>query len=192
MARELRVFEPNRVYHVFNRRTDRQLLFPSPNAFDEFLHLMGTACKRYEIRICTYCLMDTHWHQAIWVREKGATSVVRYLQWLSSQHARTFRVRTGTRGNGHVYQDRYKSLPIQDDAHYFRVLRYIEANPLAAGLVDRAEYWPWSGAAERVNRRRQILQTGPAPLPANWLEVVNAYCETADEGIPVAEAPSSL
>lgn len=147
---------------------------------------MATGRERYNVRICSYCLMDTHWHQAIWVREQGATAVVRYLQWLSSSHALRFRVRSDTRGNGHVYQDRYKSLAVHDEAHYLRLIRYIEANPLAAGLVDRAEHWPWSAAAERVNGRRRILHKSPVTLPENWLEVVNRYSQFEDEGIAVA------
>ena len=186
MSRKLRVFEPNRVYHVFNRRTDRQLLFPSSNAFDDFLHLMAIGRERYKIRICSYCLMDSHWHQAIWIREAGATSVVRYLQWLSANHAMRFRIRSDTRGFGHVYQDRYKSLVVHDDAHYLRLIRYIEANPLAAGLVDRAEHWPWSATSERVNGRRHILHDGPVALPDDWRERVNGYCQFDDDGIAVA------
>ena len=48
-----------------------------------------------------------------------------------------------TSGQGHVYQQRYKSFPIQDDAHFFVVCRYVERNALRAGLVSRAEDWRW-------------------------------------------------
>src|SRR5437762_14336372 len=99
MPRKPRVLEANRVYHVFNRRTDRQLLFPSARAYDDFIHLLERGQKRYHARICTYCLMDTHWHQAIWVRdETDATRVADYLRWLDASHAIRFRVATDTRG----------------------------------------------------------------------------------------------
>jgi putative transposase len=126
--------------------------------------------------------MDNHWHQAIWVRDKeNATQVAKYLRWLSASHALRFRRRSDTRGEGHVYQDRYKSTVVGNDAHYLTLVRYIESNPLAAGLVDRAEHWPWSGLAERVSGRRRIIDDGPLPLPANWTEIVNRRAESGTE-----------
>src|SRR3954468_5898848 len=178
MPRKPRVLEQNRVYHVYNRRTDRQLLFPSPRAYDEFLDLLEMGVQRYEVRICSYCALETHWHQGIWVHENdGAAAVSKYLRWLSSSHALRFRFSTETRGQGHVYQDRYKARPVKDDEHYVTLVRYIEANPVAAGLVERAEEWPWSSFAERVSGRRRILHDGPVQLPEDWSEIVNASVE---------------
>lgn len=178
MPRKPRVLEPNRVYHVYNRRTDRQLLFPSPRAYDEFLDLLEMGVDRYGVRICSYCAVETHWHQGIWVHEHdGAGPVIGYLRWLSSSHALRFRFATETRGHGHVYQDRYKAKPVSDDAHYVTLVRYIEANPVAAGLVERAEEWPWSSFAERMSGRRRILDDGPVTLPEGWSDIVNASAE---------------
>jgi putative transposase len=181
----LRVLETNRVYHVYNRRTDRQLLFPSSSSFDAFLELVERGVDRFNVRICAYCVMETHWHQAIWVDEKGETTVVRYLQWLSGCHALRFRIASSTRGLGHVYQDRYKSKVVTTPQHYFALVRYIEGNPLAAGLVKRAEEWEWSSLAERCNGERRILSDGPLLLPTNWLEIVNASLQTS---VPIADA----
>ncbi|HYM23153.1 MAG TPA: transposase [Vicinamibacterales bacterium] len=159
---------------MYNRRTDRQLLFPSAGAFDAFLDLMEEAVDRFAVRICAYCVMKTHWHQAIWVTEDGGTAVVRYLQWLSGTHAVRFRIASRTRGLGHVYQDRYNAKAVTTPAYYFQLVRYIEANPVSAGLVQRAEEWEWSSLAERTNYLRRILSDGPIPLPTNWIEIVNA------------------
>jgi putative transposase len=181
MPRKPRVLEPNRVYHVFNRRTDRQLLFPSPSAYDEFLDVLHEGRQRYNIRVCAYCPLQTHWHQAIWIREHdGVAPVISYLRWLSSKHALRFRRVSGTRGNGHVYQDRYKAVHVGNDWHYLTLIRYIEANPLAAGLVKRAQDWPWSSLAERLGGSRRILSKGPVPIPADWADIVNARCPTAE------------
>jgi len=183
MPRKPRVLQENFVYHVFNRRTDRQRLFPTSRAFDDFIHLMETGRERFDVRICTYCLMETHWHQAIWVRDNGATGVSRYLRWLSARHALRFRFVSDTRGHGHVYQDRYKSVQVETDEHYLALMRYIEANPVVAGLVDRAEQWPWSGFAERLSGRRRILNEGPLPLPHDWPDIVNrpSLCDDFEE-----------
>jgi putative transposase len=192
MARKPRVLEPNRVYHVFNRRTDRQLLFPTPRAFEEFLQLMEEGCERYKPRICTYCVMETHWHQGIWIRERDeAPSVVLYLRWLSGIHAGRFRRRSNTRGDGHVYQDRYKAIAVENDDHYLTLVRYVEANPLAAGLVERAEHWPWSSLTERLSGRRRIVTDGPVSLPPDWPDIVNtrsSWDESEDQ--PAERQPS--
>jgi putative transposase len=178
MPRKPRVLEPNRVYHAYNRRTDRQRLFPSPRSYDEFVDLLEAGVHRYGVRVCSYCALETHWHQAIWVRQDdGAAAVSKYLRWLSSCHALRFRFTTETRGQGHVYQDRYKARPVQDDAHYLTLVRYIEANPVVAGLVERAEQWPWSSFAERMSGRRRILDDGPVRLPEDWSDIVNASVE---------------
>ena len=98
----------------------------------------------------------------------------KYLRWLSAGHARRFRVASGSRGDGHVYQDRFKSVAVETDGHYLTLMRYIEATPLAAGLVDRAEHWPWSAFTERLSGRRRIVDQGPVPLPDDWPDIVNA------------------
>jgi len=71
-------------------------------------------------------------------------------------------------------QGRFKSFPVQDDAHYLTVMRYIEANPLRAVLVKRAGDWPWSSLAVRNGLEAPFdLSKGPLKLPSNWNKLVN-------------------
>jgi putative transposase len=77
-------------------------------------------------------------------------------------------------GSGHVWQGRFKAFPIQDDAHLLTVARYVERNPLRAGLVDRAQAWPWSSLRWwQAGSRSKWLEVGPLPRPANWVQLVN-------------------
>jgi putative transposase len=172
MPRKPRVIESGVVYHVFNRRTDRQCLFDSAAAYDEFLDLVAEGRQRYEVRHHAYCLMSTHWHFALSVDKPPELG--RYLRWLSTKHAVRFRRHSGTRGNGHVYQDRYKAIPAVGLVHYLTLIRYIEANPRAARLVARAEKWRWSSLGERVNPRRRLIDPDPWKLPSCWIEIVNS------------------
>jgi hypothetical protein len=66
-------------------------------------------------------------------------------------------------GSGHVWQGRFKAFPVQEDDHLRSVLRYIERNPLRAGLVVRAEHWPWSSLSRPDGP--PTLDPGPAPVP---------------------------
>jgi REP-associated tyrosine transposase len=127
----------------------------------------------------------------VWVRaEAGATAVASYVRWLSATHAIRFRIRSDTRGLGHVYQDRYKAIAAYDVNHYLTLIRYIERNPLEARIVQRAEHWSWSSLSDRLSGRRKILTEGPAPLPPNWLHVVNT--QTALEELDALEETAGL
>jgi putative transposase len=99
------------------------------------------------------------------------------MQWLMTAQVRRHHRRHGT--DGHLWQGRFKAFPVQKDGHLLSVLRYVERNPLRAGLVGRAEDWPWSslGAADLPDV--QALHPGPVPRPAKWRQWVN---ETDDPG----------
>jgi putative transposase len=77
-------------------------------------------------------------------------------------------------GYGHLYQARFKSFPIENDAHFYTVVRYVERNALRAGLVGRAEDWPWGSLCRRVvGRRTPLLADWPLPEPPDWRVLVD-------------------
>jgi putative transposase len=73
-----------------------------------------------------------------------------------------------------VYQGRFKSFPVAKDDHYYTMLRYVERNPLRAGLVRRAQDWRWSSLYHRLRGMSdplcRLLHEGPLPLPADWAD----------------------
>ena len=117
--------------------------------------------------------MPNHWHFVLWPRDVAELS--QFLHYLTTAHAARFRYASGTTGFGHVYQGRYRSSIVDRDARYVRTLRYVEANPLRAGFVRRAEDWPWSSLSERLGVARRIVD-GPVELPRaeDWVSLVNA------------------
>lgn len=184
MARPRRFIQSNVVYHIFNRRTDKQCLFTTNGAYDRFLDIVAAGRDKYPVRHHAYCLMKTHWHLAISSEDPAVIPL--YLRWLATTHAVRFRRHTNTRGNGHVYQDRYKSTPVDGRIHYATLVRYIEANASTAGLVSRAEDWRWSSLKERMSGRNRIIEPGPWALPRTWAEIVNA------PNVSIALEPSFL
>ena len=81
-------------------------------------------------------------------------------------------VRSG--GGGHLWQGRFKSFPVQEDKHLLTVLRYVERNPLRAGLVEAAEDWDWSSASKAPPEgARPALEAGPVARPARWRRWIN-------------------
>ena len=79
---------------------------------------------------------------------------------------------------GYVWQGRLKAFPIQKDEHLLTVVRYIERNPLRAGLVARAEDWRWSSL--RLETEGLILDPGPAPRGPDWVQFVNTPMTEAE------------
>lgn len=172
MARPLRVVEANSVVHVVNRGNERRRLFDRPRDYEDFLGLMDVALDRRPTRILAYVLMPNHWHVVLWPADAGELS--QFLHYLTSLHAARFRHTSGTTGSGHVYQGRFRSRAVQSDVQYARTLRYVEANPVRAKLVARAQDWPWSSLAERLGVIHRVVD-GPflLPPPPEWVKFVN-------------------
>jgi len=105
----------------------------------------------------------------VWPEKDGAVSA--FIHWVCTAHV-AMRVRLRRHEAGHLYQGRFHSFAIQDEAYYYNAMRYVEANALRAGLVDRAENWEWSSVSER-RHGSELLVPGPLPLPPNWMDLVN-------------------
>jgi putative transposase len=139
MPRPLRPVADGLVYHVIARGNNRQDVFFDDGDYLAFLKALGDLKERKRFELYGYCLMGNHFH--LLLRPAGS-SVSRIMQSLLVSH--TQRYHRFHHSGGHVWQGRFKSPVIQDDEHLLAVLRYIEANPLRAHLVDAAADYRWS------------------------------------------------
>lgn len=172
MPRQRRVYPEGLAFHVFNRGNKRGRIFLGPADYDNFLDAMAKAAEQTEMRVLAFCLMTNHWHLVLWPRT--APDMSAYMQKLMNRHLRVYQRRHGTAGTGHVYQGRFKSVPIEDERQLLTVCRYVNANPVRAGLVDRAEAWPWSDISSPAARDgTPLVSEWPCPRPSDWLEIVN-------------------
>ncbi len=172
MGRPKRITLGGYVYHVLNRANGRLRIFRKSGDFEAFETILAEGIERVDMRICGYCIMNNHWHLLLWPYEDGDLSD--YMRWVTLTHTQRYHVSHGTTGIGHLYQGRYKSFPIQADSHYLTVLRYIEANPLRAEIVDDPNNYSWSSFAARKGSEKPLnLSNGPVVLPANWPQLVN-------------------
>jgi putative transposase len=73
------------------------------------------------------------------------------MQRVTLTHTQRYHARTRTAGYGHIYQGRYKSLPVELGGQFLTLVRYVERNAQRAGLVKKAEDWPWSSVYARLN-----------------------------------------
>lgn len=152
-------------------------IFEKDGDFLAFLKLLEEARLRFNMRVLGYCLMHNHWHMILWPRRAGDLS--RFIQWISSTHVRRWRQHRDSVGEGHLYQGRFKSFPIEDDRHLLTVLRYVEANPRRANLVSRAQTWPWSSLST-ATPLRVTLAPWPVDRPTKWIDMVNHPLPTPD------------
>jgi putative transposase len=170
MPRTVRASVGGFCYHVLNRGNARATIFHKDSDYRAFLDLIGEACDRLPMRVLAYCLLPNHFHLALWPQGNGDLS--RWMQWLLTSHVR--RYHKHYHSSGHVWQGRFKAFPIEEDNHLLTVLRYIERNPVRAGLVSRAEHWPWSSLHWwRQPNRPFFFDPGPVPRGSDWVQWVN-------------------
>lgn len=181
MPRRPRLAAGDLAYHVLNRRVGRLPLFETPADYSTFEKILAEAYEQTRIRITAYCLMPNHWHLLVWPRHDGELSEV--LRWMTVTHTQRWHAHHHTAGTGPIYQGRFKSFPVQTDAHFLMVARYIERNALRAKLVRQAETWQWSSLWRRTQGNAKLktwLSDWPITPPRNWVARVNQP-ETGEE-----------
>ena len=98
----------------------------------------------------------------------------RFLRWITLTHTQRYHAHHKTTGYGHVYQGRFKSFPVQDDAHFYVVCRYVERNALTANLVEKAEDYRWGSLHNWLGSESPIeLSRWPLRRLPNWTRRVN-------------------
>lgn len=179
MPRKRRVSPDGFVQHVLNRGDHRETIFHKPADFRAFLAIAAEAAHRVPIRILGYCIMRNHFHLVVWPYE--GKDLPAFMQMLMNLHIQRYLRHYRPRSPGHIYQGRYTNSLIQSDHSVHRVLRYVEANALSAGLVRRAEHYKWSSASRHASDpSRPELSEGPVAKPADWLTYLNAAAATKE------------
>jgi putative transposase len=138
----------------------------------DFLALVEESLNFVPMRILAYCLMPNHWHLVLYPRADSV--LAKFMQRITLTHTQRYHAQTRTAGYGHIYQGRYKSLPVETDQHFLTLVRYVERNAKRAGLVKRAEDWPWSSVYARLyGNEKQFLSTWPVAAPKNYVPWLN-------------------
>ncbi len=179
--------ESSLFFHVLNRAVRRARLFDTDADYRAFLAAIVEGQQRTQIDLLAYCVMPNHFHLVVGPIRGGDLSA--FMRWFTATHSKRWHGHRGTTGTGSVYQGRFKAFPVQDDAHFMTVCRYVERNPLRAGLVRRAADWPWSSLYQRINNSNAVALTPWPILPSqNWTEIV----EGVERGDEVAQIRESL
>jgi putative transposase len=184
MARLARIVIPDVAHHVTQRGNRRQPVFFSDEDYAAYRDLVAAACAANGVRCLAWCLMPNHVHliltpgDADGLRAALADAHRRYARRINFAHGWT----------GYLFQGRFASYPM-DAAHLMAAVRYVERNPVKAGLVRRAEGWRWSSARAHVAGKADGLTdlAGLAGVHRNWRAMLRHGLEAGDLA-PEAEA----
>ena len=139
MARPLRIEYDGAVYHGTSRGNAKKLIFKDDEERGIFLEILHEVNKRYNWMCHAYCLMNNHYHLVIETPDGNLSKGMRQLNGVYTQ---AFNKRHES--VGHIFQGRYKAILIQKESHLLKVSRYVELNPVRAGIVKEPEGWEWS------------------------------------------------
>ena len=150
-----------------------------PGDYAAFAQLMIDAKERANVELFGFCLMPNHWHLVL--RPRSDRDLATFMSWLTNTHVKRYRSHY-KQTSGHLYQGRYKSFPVEADEYFLTLLRYVEANPLRAKLVTRAQAWKWSSLGCGKELAGKLLDAWPVERPRGWDALVNEMLPQADQG----------
>lgn len=143
MPRQARKKSENDMYHIMLRGINKQQIFLDDEDYDKFLWVLYEVKQVSEYKLFAYCLMGNHIHLLIKCEKEPLESIFRrvggkFVYWYNAKYQRV----------GHLFQDRFKSEPVDSDSYLLSVIRYIHQNPVKAGLCDNIADYRYSSFRE--------------------------------------------
>jgi putative transposase len=159
IARAIAVGVP---HHLTQRGNHRQDVFFTPDDRALYLRWLAEYTEKYQVRLWAYSLMTNHLHLVATPEQELSLALV-----MRALHSRyTQRQNVLHHWSGHLWQGRFFSTPL-DERYFWRAIKYVERNPVRAGLVARAEDYPWSSAGAHCGLATNPLLAALPPEP--WL-----------------------
>ena len=145
MPRRARLVVPGFPHHITQRGVRKQQTFFSSTDYKMYLGLLRKIILESDLSLLTYCLMPNHIHAIAIPRTPDCLAKV--FGKVSGQYAQKINKRESWQG--HLWQARFYSV-VMDERHTFAAIKYVEQNPVRAGLCARADQWPWSSAYSQI------------------------------------------
>ncbi|ACN16401.1 transposase family protein [Desulforapulum autotrophicum HRM2] len=152
MARMARAIAPGIPHHVIQRGNRRQQTFFNNEDYQNYLTVMSEWCAKFEVQTWAYCLMPNHVHLIMVPATKDGLNKA-----VGEAHRRyTRRINFREKWRGHLWQGRFSSF-IMEERYLLACTKYVELNPVRAGLVEKPENWRWSSAGAHMKGKDDIL-----------------------------------
>ena len=136
---------PTAIYHVTSHGDRREPIYRDDEDRVAQLEVIALAMDRFDAQVLAYCQMGNHYHLVVRTRQANLSRLMRHVNGVYTQ---AFNRRHGV--VGHLFQGRFKSILVDRDAYLLALCRYVERNPVAAGMVGTAQEWPWSSYRAHV------------------------------------------
>lgn len=176
MPRIARVVVPNMPHHITQRGNRREDVFFSDDDRRRYLDLLAKYSAKHGLDLVAYCLMSNHVHLVVIPRApESLAGTLKPLHLRYAQHVNWTQNLTGR-----LWQGRFFSCPL-DERHFLAAVRYVEQNPVRAGLLGRAEEYPWSSAAAHCGLRKDHLLTKTTLFPENISDWTQWLCNPEQE-----------
>lgn len=145
MPRGPRFSFENAFYHVFNRGINKEEIFLRDSDYSFFLRKLKSLGEKYDHSIYAFCLMPNHFHISIQTRK---TPISKIMSSLSTSYSMYFN--RMYKHFGPVFQNRFKSILIENDSYFLGLSRYIYLNPVKAGITLDPINYKYSSLSEAV------------------------------------------
>ena len=157
-------------HHVTQRGVRRQLTFFDDHDYRAYIAIASNQLEAAEMDILAYCLMPNHVHFVVVPHSEGVLS--RFFCEVHKRYAR--RTNQMLYWKGHLWQQRFFSV-VMDEGHALAAMRYVELNPVRAGLVRHAGDWKWSSARANLGMASDLLvgRRATGALVSNWAEYLD-------------------
>jgi putative transposase len=149
MARLARLVVPHQLHHVMQSGNDRQQMFREPSDYLLFLEWLSQSARQFKVAIHTYALLPNHLHLLATPSDENGLS--RMMQWIGRYYVPYFNNKYGRTGT--LWQGRFKATVIEPVQYFITCSRYIELNPVRAGIVAAAAEYRWSSYAHHVGTK---------------------------------------
>ena len=165
--RDYKIFRQDHDYHVYNRGVNKQDIFLDDDdrksfifrlresLYPEYINSRRKPLPSGSFSLLSYCLMPNHFH--LLVAQNLLTPVSELLRKVCTGYSKFFNKKHER--VGHVFQDQYKAIRIDNDSYLTWVSAYIHQNPKIAGLVEKLEDYPWSSYVDYLGSRKGTLCT---------------------------------
>ena len=176
MPRKARLVVPGYAHHITQRGIRGLPTFFSDADYRSYLDLFRAQLMKSGLVVYAYCLMPNHVHVVAVPKDESGLS--NHFRSLHSNYAKEVNASRGWKG--HLWQERFYSV-VMDELHTLAALRYVELNPVRAGLCDHPAQWVWSSARANLGIRYDgIVDTeATKSLVGDWGRYLDSGEDTA-------------
>lgn len=171
MARTARKLCNSNIYHIILRGINRRTIFENEDDYNSFIYCLRFYKSECKYQVLAYCLMHNHIHLLLYFDSAGDNISMsmkkmedKFIFWYNKKYDRS----------GHLFQNRFKSEPVEDEKYLLKVFRYIHQNPIKAGLMTDLSLYKWSSFSAYKKKKSSIVDVNfMKQYFESWGELIN-------------------